>query len=734
MQELSTTIRYGHDGASTKTDFRGMRAMQAKAYAKRDEQYLLIKSPPASGKSRALMFLAIDKLKHQGISKVIIAVPEKSIGASFGQTDLATGGFEEDWNVAVRNDLCAISGDDSNKVGRLKDFIDSDPGSDISNRVIICTHATLRHAWSAMSKDIDGNSIASPYSEGSEWKESLEGCLIAIDEFHHGSADEESKLGGLVRDVVSNGRTHMVAMTGSYFRGDRIPVMRPEDEARFTHVTYTYYEQLSGYEHLKTLGLDYRFYSGHWLDAIGGLLDTTKKTIVHIPSVRSATAGDIDKLEAVNDVIGKIGKNKAELQEAGSPYIVVETPDGRILRIADLVTESSQANTLAALRSVKGKDDVDFIIALGMAKEGFDWIWCEHAVTVGVRGSMTEVVQIIGRTTRDAPGKTHAQFTNLISEPDEALSSVREQVNDHLKAIASSLLMEQVMAPNLNFRTRPGTDTPEGEATSPGIDMTKIEPAEHNPIGIARVTNLSRPTSPAGLAALDKMDDIQRLIILDERVQMGAFNPGSLPDNYVPDVIVPDIIAKNFPDVPEEDIPALTDHALVDMTARQRIMAEARQAGLDLEGGSDSRTRAEEEHSERQAKATSKTLVDLSRNLDIGEIDINLIRSVDPWRDSYRILSKQLDEGMLKQIKSHFSVRRQSMTEEEANAWVEDIKRFHTENSREPDVDAESPRERNMAIALRIIRNKKAQLANERKAQDSAQGRADADVASGITD
>ena len=734
MQELSTTIRYGHDGASARTNSLGMRAMQAKAYEKRDEQYLLIKSPPASGKSRALMFLAIDKLKHQGVSKVIIAVPEKSIGASFGEASLSEGGFEEDWAVAAPNDLCAIGGVDSGKVGRLLDFIKNEPGSDLADRIMVCTHATLRHAWTEMSKMGFSSALHSPYSNESEWRYGLENCLIAIDEFHHGSADEESKLGGLVRDVVSNGKSHMIAMTGSYFRGDRVPVMRPEDEARFTHVTYTYYEQLSGYEHLKTLGLDYRFYSGHWLDAIGGLLDTTKKTIVHIPSVRSATAGDVDKIAAVNSIIGKIGENRAELQEAGSPYIVVETPDGRILRIADLVTESSQADTLLALRSVKDKDDVDFIIALGMAKEGFDWIWCEHAITVGVRGSMTEVVQIIGRTTRDAPGKTHAQFTNLIAEPDEALSSVREQVNDHLKAIASSLLMEQVLAPNLNFRTRPGTDTPEGEATSPGIDMTRIQPAEHNPIGIARITNLSKPASPTGLAALEKMDDIQRLIILDERVQMGAFNPGSLPDHYVPEVIVPDIIAKNFPDVPEEDIPALVDHALVDMTARQRIMSEARQSGLDLQGGTDSRERTQEEQSERQAKATSKTLVDLSRNLDIGELDLNLIKSVDPWRDSYRILSKQLDEGMLKQIKTHIAARRCAMTEEEADQWVADIQRFVDDHAREPNIEAESPREQRMAMALQFIRNRKSQLANERKAEESAQGRADADVASRITD
>ena len=33
-------------------------------------------------------------------------------------------------------------------------------------------------------------------------------------------------------------------------------------------------------------------------------------------------------------------------------------------------------------------DDLD-ITALGMAMEGFDWPFCEHALTVGYRGFLT---------------------------------------------------------------------------------------------------------------------------------------------------------------------------------------------------------------------------------------------------------------------------------------------------------------------------------------------------------
>ena len=98
--------------------------------------------------------------------------------------------------------------------------------------------------------------------------------------------------------------------------------------------------------------------------------------------------------------------------------------DGRTLKVADLVDDSDPAKRSRVLTALKdpaqknNRDHVDIIIALGMAKEGFDWIWCEHALTIGYRSSLTEIVQIIGRATRDAEGKERSRFTNLIAEPD----------------------------------------------------------------------------------------------------------------------------------------------------------------------------------------------------------------------------------------------------------------------------------------------------------------------------
>src|SRR5690606_38658614 len=109
------------------------------------------------------------------------------------------------------------------------------------------------------------------------------------------------------------------------------------------------------------------------------------------------------------------------------------------------------------------RDHVDIIIAVGMAKEGFDWIWCEHALTIGYRSSLTEIVQIIGRATRDAPGKELSRFTNLIAEPAADETVVVDAVNDTLKAIAASLLMEQVLAPRFEF-------TPKNAGEKQGFD------------------------------------------------------------------------------------------------------------------------------------------------------------------------------------------------------------------------------------------------------------------------
>ena len=396
----SVSVNYAQNGASTKSNELGMRAMQERAYEKRGEQYLLIKSPPASGKSRALMFIALDKLANQGLKQAIVVVPEKSIGASFNDEPLSKFGFLADWKVEPKWNLCNSPGTDGGKVKSVGAFLQSD------DTILVCTHATFRFAVEKLGV------------------EAFDGRLIAVDEFHHVSAGEDNILGRQLNGFIARDKVHVVAMTGSYFRGDAAPILMPENEAKFETVTYTYYEQLNGYKYLKTLDIGYFFYAGSYADDILRVLDPNEKTILHIPNVNSRESTK-DKHREVEHIIDALGEWQGTDPKTG--FQLVKTPSGRILKIADLVDDEAAkrdrvSNALKDPEQKNNRAHVDIIIALGMAKEGFDWIWCEHALTIGYRASLTEIVQIIGRATRDAEGKSSARFTNLIAEPDAAES------------------------------------------------------------------------------------------------------------------------------------------------------------------------------------------------------------------------------------------------------------------------------------------------------------------------
>src|ERR1700678_3287423 len=122
----TVSVSYARNGSSTRANALGMRPMQERAYEKRGEQYLLIKSPPASGKSRALMFIALDKLQNQGLKQAIIVVPEKAIGASFQDEPLTKFGFLAPWSVEPKWNLCnAPGGDNGGKVNAVGAFLAS---------------------------------------------------------------------------------------------------------------------------------------------------------------------------------------------------------------------------------------------------------------------------------------------------------------------------------------------------------------------------------------------------------------------------------------------------------------------------------------------------------------------------------------------------------------------------------------------------------------------------------
>jgi superfamily II DNA or RNA helicase len=676
----SVSVSYARNGSSTKANSLGMRPMQERAYEKRGEQYLLIKSPPASGKSRALMFIALDKLHNQGLRQAIIVVPEKSIGSSFADEKLTMFGFWADWTVVPKWNLCNAPGSDNGgKVNSVAAFLDS------TDKVLVCTHATFRFA-------VDRFGV-----------EAFDDRLIAVDEFHHVSANPESKLGQHLGQFIARDRVHIVAMTGSYFRGDAEAVLTPQDEAKFDTVTYTYYEQLNGYEYLKQLDIGYFFYSGSYADDILKVLDPAEKTIVHIPSINSRESTK-DKIREVEHIIEELGDWQGADPETG--FQLVKTPDGRVLRIADLVDDdpAKRDRVSAALKDraqKNNRDHVDIIIALGMAKEGFDWIWCEHALTVGYRSSLTEIVQIIGRATRDAPGKTRARFTNLIAEPDASEEAVAEAVNDTLKAIAASLLMEQVLAPRFEFKPKnpqsgptPGFDYGEG-----GYDPTKCNVGFNEESGQFQIEikGLVPPKSEeAARICQQDLNEVIAAFVQDKTaIERGLFDPELVPEELT-QLRMGKIIKDKFPELDEEDQEAVRQHAVAALNLTQK----AKEVALGgVEGDGD--------------KGPNTAFIEGVRKfaMDVRELDIDLIDRINPFGEAYAILAKTMSEESLKQVAAVIGAKRVNLTIEEARELAKRALKFKQERGRLPSITSPDAWEKRMAEGVAFLQRMKAEAA-----------------------
>jgi len=678
----SVSITTARTGASSKANAMGMRAMQERPYAKRGEQYLLIKSPPASGKSRALMFIALDKLNNQGLQQAIVVVPERSIGSSFADEPLSQYGFDWDWRVAPQWNLCNAPGIDDVKVAKSKvkavgEFLAS------TDQVLVCTHATFRFAVEELGI------------------QAFDNRLIAIDEFHHVSSNPGNVLGSQLGALIARDKVHMVAMTGSYFRGDSEAVLSPADEARFETVTYTYYEQLNGYQWLKSLDIGYFFYTGPYVDAVSKVLDPALKTIVHIPNV-NARESLKDKQREVDEIMHGMGEWKGIDPVTG--FHLVLARDGRTLKVADLVDDSDQAERSRVLTALKdpaqknNRDHVDVIIALGMAKEGFDWIWCEHALTIGYRSSLTEIVQIIGRATRDAVGKERARFTNLIAEPAADQSLVAEAVNDMLKAISASLLMEQVLAPRYEF-------TPKNMGPKEGFDYGDdgYKDGGHN-VGVnndtgqihIEINGLTTPQTPeATRICKEDLNEVVTSFLQDKTtLERGLFDKENTLPEELTQLRMGKIVRERYPDLSDTDQEAIRQHAIAAMNITQQ--AKLALTMPDANGGA-------------TAQGSTALIDGVRKFINVRDLDIDLIDRINPFDAAYAVLAKAMDEKSLRQVQAAIAAKKVSIPEEEARDLARRALQFKNERGRLPDINSADAWEKRMAEGVAAFARYRAQ-------------------------
>lgn len=339
-----------------------------------------------------------------------------------------------------------------------------------------------------------------------------------------------------------------------------------------------------------------------------------------------------------------------------------------------------------------------------MAKEGFDWIWCEHALTIGYRASLTEIVQIIGRATRDAPGKFRTRFSNLIAEPDASDAAVTEAVNDTLKAIAASLLMEQVLTRRFEFRPK----NPQNEATA-GYDygVTGYDPNGTN-IGFnedtgriqMEIKGLIEPKSQEAVRiCTEDLNEVVASFVQDKRsIERGLFD-ADLVYEELTQVRLGQIVKEKYPDLDDHDQEAVRQHAIAAIVAVQRAKA-ATVAGVALVDGPAS-------------ESLNTAFVDGVRRfaMDVRDLDIDLIDRINPFGEAYAILAKAMSEESLRQVAAVIGAKRVNLTLEEARDLARRALRFKNERGRLPSMTATDPWEKRMAEGVAFLVKMKAEEA-----------------------
>lgn len=342
------------------------------------------------------------------------------------------------------------------------------------------------------------------------------------------------------------------------------------------------------------------------------------------------------------------------------------------MKVGDLVEDNkSRRDALQAyLQRMNSRDALDILIALGTAKEGFDWAWCECCITIGIRSSLTEIVQIIGRCTRDCEGKTHAQFINLIPCPDAAQDDVSMAVNDFLKAISASLLMEQVMTPRWNFKTKRDEND---------IDRAKEKDGEHSIF----VEGLPIPTERAQYIIDNDIDTLIASTLSDNKIREAII--GTETAEIITQVFIPKVIKEKYPELTEEETDQVAKHAIL------AIATQGEEIITDDSGN-------------RFIRLANKFI-------NINDLSINLIDSINPFQRAYEILSKSLTPEVLRTIQYEIESNREEMTKEEAILlFTKYLPKWREEhNGSVPTMNEADANGRRIAMAIEYLRKLKQQ-------------------------
>jgi hypothetical protein len=161
--------------------------------------------------------------------------------------------------------------------------------------------------------------------------------------------------------------------------------------------------------------------------------------------------------------------------------------------------------------------------------------------------------------------------------------------------------------------------------------------------------------------------------ILQDKEMLKAM-PGNIDPQVMNEVLIPKIIRTKYPELSDIELEEVRQHVVVDSVIKNGVIKEVGDKRfLRLPG----------------------------KFIDIDDIDIDLIDSINPFQRAFEIMSKSVTKEVLKVIQEHIQAKRIKMTDDEAMILYPKIKKFIKANQgKKPSIDSKNPQEQEMAEAL----------------------------------
>ena len=277
--------------------------------------------------------------------------------------------------------------------------------------------------------------------------------------------------------------------------------------------------------------------------------------------------------------------------------------------------------------------------------------------------------------------------------------AVTEAVNDTLKAIAASLLMEQVLAPRFEFTPKTPTTGPQDgfDYGDDGYDPNKCNVGIDQNSGKMQIEikGLTPPRSKeAERICKEDLNEVITAFVQDKTaMERGLFDEELVPEE-ITQVSMGKIVKEKYPELDDEDQEAVRQHAIAALTLIQKAKEVV---------GADN-------HQEKGNTA----LIDGVRRyaMDVRELDIDLIDRINPFGEAYSILAKSMSEERLKQVAAIISAKRVNFSHDEARDLARRAVKFKQERGRLPSITSADPWEKRMAEGVAFLTRLKSEATN----------------------